>query len=296
MIVLLNGKLIDEQKAVVSVYDHGFLYGMGLFETFRTYGGEPFLLERHVRRLEAGCRDLGIGYTPDAGEIAWSVRSLLEANHLKDAYIRWTVTAGEGILGLPAGEYDQPNVIGYIKELPAVNIQPDAPGKTLQLLKLRRNSPEGEVRHKSLHYMNNILGKRELSAYTWAKQAEGLFLDERGYVAEGLVSNLFFIKNGVCCTPSLDTGILPGITREFVLELAESRGMRTEQGLYRWEELLEADEVFMTNSIQEIVPVTSIYDTAGTERIIGSRQAGAVTAHLLEQYRAAACAKSSIGE
>jgi 4-amino-4-deoxychorismate lyase len=133
--------------------------------------------------------------------------------------------------------------------------------------------------------MNSILGKRELNGYPWARQAEGLFLEANGYVAEGIVSNVFFVKHGVCYTPSIETGILPGITRGLVLELAERLELEVRQGLYTWDELSGADEVFITNSIQEIVPITTLYDTAGTGLAVGNGTAGPVTRKFIELYR-----------
>ncbi|NOU98293.1 aminodeoxychorismate lyase [Paenibacillus sp. LMG 31456] len=284
MKIYVNGVLIDEGKAVVSVYDHGFLYGIGLFETFRTYGGIAFLLQEHVDRLKAGCEQLGISYSPSAEQWQLIVKKLLQANELEDAYIRFTVTAGRDLLGLPGGDYAEPSVIVYIKELPARNEQLYQSGKPLQLLKLIRNTPEGAVRLKSLHYMNNILAKRELMQYPWALNAEGLFADGKGNLAEGIVSNLFFFKNEQLFTPSIGTGILPGITRAFLMRVASEAGMKLEEGLYTWSHLLEADEVYITNSIQEIVPITSLFDTKGQKVIVGNGNAGELTKELIRLY------------
>lgn len=284
MNIYVNGSIIDEAKAVVSVFDHGFLYGIGLFETFRTYGGAPFLLDEHVERLRAGCEQLGISYRPSAKDWRQIVKELLQANGLHDAYIRFTVTAGQDMLGLPGGDYEKPSVIVYIKELPVRNELLYEKGKPLQQLKLVRNTPEGTGRLKSLHYMNNILAKRELQQYPWAAGAEGLFADAKGQLAEGIVSNLFFIKNERLLTPSLDTGILPGITRAFLFQLADQAGMALEEGLYTWDDLLEADEVFITNSIQEIVPITSLFNTYGQKASVGPGNAGKLTIKLMKLY------------
>nr|WP_246079682.1 aminodeoxychorismate lyase [Paenibacillus piri] len=282
----MNGTVINEEKAVVSVYDHGFLYGIGLFETFRTYGGIPFLLEAHMDRLASGCRQLGIAYEPSAEAWKRIVTELLSVNGLDDAYIRFTVTAGTDALGLPGGAYAEPSVIVYIKPLPARSDKLYRDGKPLQLLRLARNTPEGEGRLKSLHYMNNLLAKRELQQYAWAaaSAAEGLFVDARGFLAEGIVSSLFFMKDGRLHTPALETGILPGITRAFVMQLGDQAGMRPTEGLYTWHDLLDADEVCLTNSIQEIVPVTSLFDSSGQETRVGGGSAGTLTAALMLQY------------
>ncbi|SFM31394.1 4-amino-4-deoxychorismate lyase [Paenibacillus sp. 1_12] len=285
MKIYINDRVTNEEEAMVSVYDHGFLYGIGLFETFRTYDYQPFLLEAHRTRLEAGCEQLGIAYQTEAGEWEQIVHNLLEANGLKDAYIRFTVTAGQEALGLPMGAYTKPSVVVYIKSLPPRNDQQDLLGKSLQLLHLPRNTPEGAVRLKSLHYMNNILAKRELQQYAWAEGAEGLLVDGQGHIAEGIVSNVFFVKSGSLYTPSLATGILPGITRAFVISLAEAIGVSVEEGLYDWNQVLEADEVFITNSIQEIVPVTRLFDPSGQITNVSNGTIGELTRRLMQLYR-----------
>ncbi|WP_379163943.1 aminotransferase class IV [Paenibacillus sp. sgz5001063] len=280
-----NNRVVDAKDAVISALDHGFLYGMGLFETFRTYGGEPFLLQRHIDRLAEGCRQLGIPFEGEAAQLRDWIQCVMGKNGLQDAYIRYTVTAGEDILGLPAGDYSRPNHLLYIKKLPQFPDTLYLDGKGLQLLKLPRNTPEGPVRLKSLHYMNNILAKRELAGYVSAATgAEGLMLTAQGEIAEGIVSNVFFVTNNVLYTPSIATGILPGITREMVLKLAHDAGLQTEEGLYRWEQIAGADEIFLTNSVQEIVPVTTLWRTNEQMAVSGGR-CGRITALLLELYR-----------
>ncbi|OCT13275.1 4-amino-4-deoxychorismate lyase [Paenibacillus pectinilyticus] len=284
MIISINGTLTPEAQAVVSVYDHGFLYGIGLFETFRTYNRKPFLLAEHLRRLTDGCQELGITYEPDLDKITNLIEQLLQANHLEDAHIRYSVSAGVEALGLPSADYAQSTEIIYIKPLPPRDVHTYEQGKALQLLKLPRNTPEGLYRFKSFHYMNNILAKRELQQYAWATGAEGLMLSEDGYVAEGIVSNLFFVKNAHLYTPSLDTGILPGITRAHVLALAQRLQLPTQDGLYRWEDLIDADEAFLVNSIQEIVPVTTLYTPSGQAYTVGKGSPGSVTRQLIQSY------------
>ncbi|MGG1652626.1 aminotransferase class IV [Paenibacillus sp. NRS-1783] len=287
----VNGALTEAADAVIHVSDHGFLYGMGLFETFRTYKGVPFLLDRHLHRLAEGCQMLGIPFQPDKNQLIAHIQSLMAANGLNEAYIRYTVSAGEEVLGLPSGDYTRPNHILFAKPLPATHIE--AVGTTsisaLQLLRTPRNTPEGEVRLKSLHYMNNILAKRELQQYATAVQrkAEGMMLTADGFLAEGMVSNLFFVRNGTLYTPDLSTGILSGITRGLLLELAQARGIRCEQGLYRWDELRLADEILMTNSIQEIRPVNLLLERDGTMHRLSDawKQAGSITALLIHDYR-----------
>ncbi|MBB6669600.1 aminotransferase class IV [Cohnella nanjingensis] len=293
MKLLLDGRIQDSEEAVISVYDHGFLYGMGLFETFRTYGGKPWLLNRHAERLAASCGALGIAYAPDPARMAEDVKRLLAANGLADGYVRWSVSAGAGEIGLPEGDYARPREIVYMKPL-----APDRPetraGKRLRLLRLARSTPEGgEPRLKSFHYMNNMLAKRELTAGGAAPGTEGLFLSPDGYVSEGLVSNVFWAKDGVLYTPALETGPLPGITRGWVLtralETLGPDGVReVREGRYRWDALLQADEAFVTNSVQEIVPVVALEEPDGTIARPWPEGPGRATRRLMTAYRLAA--------
>ncbi|GGG10492.1 aminotransferase class IV [Paenibacillus aceti] len=283
----VNGVPTPSTEAVLSVMDHGFMYGMGLFETFRTYGGQPFLLERHLDRLRNGCRSLGIRYPQQLDQLGLEIKELLHLNHLQDGYIRLTVSAGEGPLGLPSEDYETPTIIIYVKALPSMDPQLYQKGKALWRLKTPRNTPEGEIRLKSLHYMNNMLAKRELREYTQqtAGDFEGLQLTAEGFLAEGIVSNLCFVQDGRLYTPAVGTGILPGITRAFILELAGQLGIAIEEGYYEWDRLKQADELFVTNSIQEAVPVTRLYEPGGSSYMVGSGRIGPITGMLLEQYR-----------
>lgn len=295
MKISINGSIVDESEAVVSVYDHGFLYGMGLFETFRTYNGVPFLLDQHLQRLESGCRQLGIHFQPDALRLQQLIRQLLAENELTDGYFRYTITAGIEALGLPGEHYKHPFEVLYVKMLPQRSGKADAGAgdgasgsKSLQVLRHRRNTPEGQVRLKSLHYMNNILAKRELLAYPWAAGSEGLMLTEDGWIAEGIVSNVFFVQEDRIYTPSLNTGILPGITRDLVLSLAQRIGLPVEEGRYTLEQFQRADEIFITNSIQELVPVHQIWMPDGTvlpTGVSGGTSPGKVTRLLIEEYQ-----------
>ncbi|MEH7084209.1 aminodeoxychorismate lyase [Neobacillus drentensis] len=251
MVIYINGQFLTKEEAVLSPFDHGFLYGMGLFETFRVYDGHPFLLDDHLERLNQGLEVLNINYRFEREETNDILQELLKVNHLNNAYLRLNVSAGIGDIGLQVEPYTKPNILFFPKPLPQAG---DLTEKKAVLLELKRNSPEGSERLKSHHFMNNILAKREIGH---AADTEGIFLNERGDIAEGIVSNIFWVKGNVVYTPSVQTGILNGITRQFVSELAKKHNLSVEEGLYSLEHSLEADEMFVTNSIQEIVPIST---------------------------------------
>lgn len=258
MFVYVNGEIKSENEATISVFDHGFLYGLGVFETFRIYDGHPFLLDDHFHRLQTSAAHLGIKITYDRNEVKAILQKLCKANDLQDAYVRWNVSAGIGEVGLQVTPYEAPTTIIYMKQIPKLSRT-----KKAKMLKLRRNSPEGYERLKSHHYLNNILGKKEIGS---SPEYEGIFLTEKGYVAEGIVSNIFWVKDRTVFTPAVETGILNGVTRMFVLKLLQKLNIPYEEGLYTIDQLLAADEVFITNSIQEIVALTEIDETNFTNR------------------------------
>lgn len=284
----LNGAVPGAGEAVIPALDHGFLYGIGLFETFRTYGGRPYLLDRHLTRLREGCEVLGIRWSMTDAEVTAWLAETLKANGLAaaDAYVRLTVSAGEAGLGLAADPYERPNALLMVKPLPPLPERLYREGRELRILRTPRGTPETPVRLKSLHFMTNVLAKRELEAGGAPPGAEGLMLTGEGWLAEGIVSNLFFVQDGVVRTPRIETGILPGITRARTLELARSLGLDTEEGLYTAADLLAAEEVWLTGSVQELVPVTRIVDADGTAHKVGQGVAGPIMTKLLAAYRA----------
>ncbi|WP_400244786.1 aminodeoxychorismate lyase [Niallia sp. JL1B1071] len=273
MFMYVNGQVICEEEAVISVFDHGFMYGLGLFETFRVYDGHPFLLDDHLCRLNEALQEMNIQKSFEREEVVTIIQSLLKKNDIKNAYIRWNVSAGNGMIGLQTEPYIEPNTIVYIKPLPKANGMVE---KTGQIVTIPRNTPEGAFRLKSHHFFNNTLAKREIGA---DMTIEGVFLTKEGYVAEGITSNLFWVINEMLYTPSLQAGILNGITRQFVLSLAKSKGLEVKEGMFRLDVLAQAEEVFATNSIQEIIPIKKIdvYDYKGV--------GGKVVAELHKEYR-----------
>ncbi|WP_421382589.1 aminodeoxychorismate lyase [Bacillus salacetis] len=251
MYLFFNGEILPKEEAKISPFDHGFLYGMGLFETMRTYNGHPFLLDDHLVRLQSGLNMLNIKLDLKALDIPDVIASLSEKNGLPDSYLRLNISAGDGEIGLRTAPYEKPNILLFQKELPPLMPLRE---KEAVLLNLKRNTPETSLRLKSHHYFNNIAAKREIGD---DPGKEGLFLTENGYLAEGVTSNIFWVKEGTLYTPSLETGILNGITREYIIEVAQKIGITWEAGLYRTEDLLHSSEAFFTNSVQEIIPIHS---------------------------------------
>lgn len=256
MHIYANGTICPAHEASVSILDHGFLYGIGLFETLRVYDGKLFLWDDHFARLSSGLLALQIKLVWSKEELADAIRQTVEANGLRDAYVRLSVTAGPEGVGLVAGGYERPSLFVFAKPVAELEVPPKP--KRLQTLALPRQTAEGHQRFKSHNYLNNALARQELGART---DTEGLFLTHDGFLAEGIVSNLFWVRDGHLFTPSLDTGILDGVTRRHVLRLAEQLAIPTAEGRYRLEDLLAADEVFTTNSVQEIVPVLEVDGT-----------------------------------
>lgn len=260
----MNGERVEAEELRISPFDHGFLYGLGFFETFRTYGGEIFLYDSHMIRLRSALLDYCIAMPYSDDEIRAAVRSLYEENGHEDGYYRLNVSAGVHDIGLAPGRYERPNVLIFQKplHLPAAHTEKD--GVWLQT---RRNEPESVVRHKSHQYGNNVKGRLELPSL---KGLEGLFITSDGHVAEGITSNIFWASEGELYTPSLETGILPGTTRAFVIETAGALGLVVNEGLYLPDELESAEEVFITNAIQELVPIRQVGENtfAGNEGLL----------------------------
>lgn len=250
----LNGNYVAAEELRISPFDHGFLYGLGFFETLRTYNGKVLFWEAHMERLQAALTQFHIHLPYTKQDLLAVIKQLNLAAGGQDGYFRLNVSAGEHSIGLQPSEYTQPNVIVFRKELPDT---PRGKEKTAQWLEVRRNTPEGVLRVKSHHYGNNVLGRFEMSSLA---MQEGFFLTEEGYVAEGVTSNIFWVKDDILYTPSLEAGILPGITRAWVLEHAQSVGIEIREGLFTKNDVEQGSECFITNSVQELVPICKLED------------------------------------
>ncbi|RXT09028.1 aminotransferase class IV [Ammoniphilus sp. CFH 90114] len=252
MKVFLNGKVLTEEEAVISVFDHGFLYGYGLFETLRSYSGRIFLFQDHYERLRIAAQDYQIHMNKTLLQLQNDIYQTMEANGLQDAYIRITLSGGPEGLGLHGEEHHSPTWLIMTKPLGS---WPAA--KSLVSLNIKRSTPEGTRRAKSMSFANNMLAKKEL-VQRKEGSAEGIFFNNQGFIVEGTVSNIFFVKNNCLYTPHVETGLLAGVTRQFIFRLAKENQIPYEEGFYTIEDLLEADEIFITNSIQQIIPVKEV--------------------------------------
>ncbi|WP_060204361.1 aminodeoxychorismate lyase [Sporosarcina koreensis] len=252
MLCWMNGEFEQAEQLRISPFDHGFLYGAGFFETFRTYEGRVFLFEAHMERLRLALREYRIAMPYSDEEIAEVIQGLHVRSGGRDGYFRLNVSAGVHDIGLAPSEYTSPNVILFRKELAVV---PRGTEKKAVWLETERNLPESWIRHKSHNFLNNVRGRLELPSL---KELEGIFLTTDGHVAEGVTSNVFWVNAGALYTPSVETGILPGITRAFIMELGEKAGMPVHIGLFTKGEVERADEAFVSNSVQELVPLSVI--------------------------------------
>jgi branched-chain amino acid aminotransferase len=281
-IIYLNGQLTPRSKAKLSPFDHGFLYGYGLFETMRAYKGHIFRLDRHVARLRRSAQSLGL--THSILHIAEGKQSLeaacmetLEANKLKDARLRLTVSAGEGDMTPDPSTFSDPTVLITAQNLVPLPPEKYESGFKAVLSSLHRNSQSPLSRLKSTCYMENILARMAARA---AGCDEAVLLNEQGYLAEGSTTNIFLASNGELITPSLESGVLPGITREVVLEIAQAANIKTLERQVELKELIEAEEAFITNSILELMPLTWFEG-----KPIGTGKPGQLTKELLAAYK-----------
>ena len=274
-IVYLNGSLIPREQARISPLDYGFLYGFGLFETMRAYQGRVFLLNNHLNRLSRAAKMLGVPVK--IAKLKQPVIDILRANELDDARIRITVSPGEGAVAPEPNTCKKPTVL-----ITAVRYQP-YPEKVYQkgfkaiISSIRRNSQSPLSRLKSTNYLESLLAKQETKA-TGADEA--LLLNDRGLLAEASMSNIFLVTNGTLRTPGEESGILPGITRGVIIELASKLGINAVEDEIRTEELFQAEEAFLTNSLIEVMPLAE-----AEWKTIGSDVPGPITKRLMTAYK-----------
>ena len=256
MWVFLNDQFVPEKKACISVFDQGFLYGDGAFESLRVHDHRVRFLEEHIDRLRQSCRMINLPL-PDP-EPDWRARlqELCERNSLEEAVVRITVTRGKSAAGFGSCDPSAPTIVMFPRPLRRFTSEEQAQGVSIVTTDIRRQSPLALPSNiKSLNYLNNILAKQEATAQT---AFDGLMLNLNNHVAECTTSNVFFVKHTQLCTPSTTCGILPGITRKIILQLAGKRGMQIREGEYERDEIYQATECFLTNTGFGVLPVRTV--------------------------------------
>ena len=280
-IVYLNGRFVQAERAKISVFDRGFSYGDGLFETLRAYSGWVFALDRHLRRLRSGAAQIGLQFNGDVEHWRRVMTRLLRRNGLMgaDSSLRLTVTRGVDILGslLPPDPPSSPTL--FLVARPVEESIAERQQVGIGVVTIQWGDPFNPFGIKSVNYLYHML------AMARAKEQgshEALFVAADGSVVEGATSNVFSVGNGVMTTPPEDTGLLPGITREVVIGLARKEGLDVREATLPLGDLLAADETFLTGSVKEVMPMIAI-----DERRIGSGTPGPITKLLQQRYREA---------
>jgi branched-chain amino acid aminotransferase group I len=274
-IFYLNGKLLPIEEAKISVLDYGFLFGYGLYETIRAYHGQPFRLDNHLARLGFSSDRLGI--VIHTALIREAVNDVIKANNFHQTRVRICVSIGEGTISPNLDSCRQPTIAVLASEYTPPSPEKYLRGYKVVLTSIKRNSLSPVIYLKSANTMENMLARQD------AKEAgadEAFFLNEKGYLTEAAGSNLFTVKNGVLKTPRYESGILPGVTRVVVFELAAQLGIKVKEVNLRLADLLQADEAFVTNSLIEIVPVT-VFDG----KSINNGKPRTLTRKLMKAYK-----------
>lgn len=276
--IYIDGQMFAKEDAKISVFDHGLLYGDGVFEGMRSYGGKVFREPEHLLRLYESARAINLNIPMSMDEMSAAVAQTLKVNQIVDGYIRLIVTRGAGNLGLDPYQCPRPSVIIIADKIALYPAKFYDEGLEIVTASTIRNHPAAlNPRIKSLNYLNNILAKMEGLK---AGCVEALMLNSKGEVAECTGDNLFLVKNGEIFTPSIDAGILDGITRRAVIELAEAAGITVHQCSLTRHDVYVADECFLTGSAAEVIPVIKI-----DERPIGDGQVGETTRRLISDFR-----------
>src|SRR5687768_13718896 len=280
--VYVNGRITGERDAVVSVFDHGFIYGEGVYETLRTYDRRMFLYDRHARRLRRSAQMIALDVPFSDEALAGHIADTMSAANLDgEAYVRVLVTRGIGELTYDPKATPAPTLVIIVK--PQVDPPPEAyeDGVRVAIVDIVRNHP-GSVNPmiKSNNLMNSALAMQEALR---SGAFEGIMRNYRGELTECTTANLFIVKDGVALTPPLDAGLLPGITREFIFEIGKEIGVEVREAALRDDDLYGAEEAFLTSTTREAVPIVTV-----DERPIGTGRPGPVTLTLLTAFRRAA--------
>lgn len=276
--IYISGKFYDKENAKVSVYDHGLLYGDGVFEGMRSYAGKVFRMKEHIDRLYESANAICLTIPMSKSDMEAAVYETLNKNALVDAYIRLVITRGAGSLGLDPNQTSDPQIIIIADSIKLYPAEFYDKGLKIVTASTIRNHPAAfNPRVKSLNYLNNIMAKLEGLR---AGCIEAVMLNHKGEVAECTGDNIFIVKHGVLMTPPKDAGILEGITRNAILDLAKSLGMTAfEQSMTR-HDLYVADECFLTGSAAEVIPVIDI-----DGRSISDGKVGPITSKLIAAFK-----------
>ena len=275
--IYINGKLYDKDDAKISVYDHGLLYGDGIFEGMRSYGGKVFRHREHLERLWNSARAIMLEIPLSMDDMEQAVNDTLAENGILDGYIRLVVTRGGGSLGLDPNRTSNPQVIIITDKISLYPEEYYENGLEIVTVSTIRNHPAAlSPRVKSLNYLNNIMAKIE---GLQAGCEEALMLNHNGEVAECTGDNIFIVRNGELLTPPIDAGILEGITRQAVIDLAREAGITVREITLTRHDIFIADECFLTGSAAEVVPVVKL-----DCRVIGSGKPGPITRDLKERF------------
>ncbi|MBL9082804.1 MAG: branched-chain-amino-acid transaminase [Planctomycetales bacterium] len=276
--IYISGKYYDKDDAKISVYDHGLLYGDGIFEGLRSYGGKVFRLHEHLVRLYESAKAIWLTIPISIEEMTKAVNETLKVNNLSDAYIRLVVTRGAGSLGLDPNRTSNPQVIIIADKITLYPPEFYEKGLDIITASTIRNHPAAlSPRIKSLNYLNNILAKIEGLR---AGCIEALMLNSKGEVAECTGDNIFLVRRKELLTPPIDAGILEGVTREAVIEAARAAGLTVREIPLTRHDVYVADEVFLTGTAAEVIPVVKI-----DNRTIGNGEPGPVTRDLMKRFR-----------
>ena len=276
--IYIDGNFHDQAEAKISVFDHGLLYGDGVFEGIRFYNDRVFRLQEHVDRLWDSARAIAMDIPMSKSELVAATLETIRQNDLHDGYIRLIVTRGAGSLGLSPDSCRRPSIIIIAATIALYPEELYHKGLTMVTCSTRRTPPAAlSPRVKSLNYLSNILGKLEAQN---AGAGEGLMLNEQGYVAECTGDNIFIVKKGEISTPDLNSGLLAGVTRAVVFELAEKLSIRAEERELIRHDIYTADECFLTGTAAEVIPAVQL-----DRRLIGNGQPGPITLQLIESFR-----------
>lgn len=276
--IYLNGQYVTKENAKVSVFDHGLLYGDGIFEGIRVYNGNIYKLKEHIERLYDSAKSIMLNISETPQEMTDIVVETVKRNGMRDAYIRLVITRGDGDLGLDPLKCKKPNVICIVEQLALFPKELYEKGIRIVTVPTRRNVPDAlNPKIKSLNYLNNVLVKMEANM---AGVSEALMLNHEGYVTEGSGDNIFIIKKGRIYTPPTYLGALQGITRDAIIDIAVELGYEVLEQPFTRHDVYVADEVFLTGTAAEVIAVTEV-----DGRIVGEGKSGPITNKLLEQFR-----------